>query len=304
MNPLIFEQGKLHRGLVYEAYAAMEGFRSSWLYPLKRSPAHFKADQTNPRESTQALEFGKLWHSLVENGEKFMDLAKVEPVFQGYTQKGELTTSPNCKAVKEAREYWRAGLTKDAIIVKQEDFVTLTGMLQSMSSHKVVRNMIKEGLRETSASATCPETGLVLKFRPDLITSRGHIVDHKTTRDARYWYFYNQIFSDKGQNRFYVLSAAHYSYCAKLLGLPQYNAFTYIAIEKTPPYGINVFPLDEGALDVGERHRSKLMRVYKTCVETDVWPSYDEVVHPVYPPEWRDEHNMDTGSLYDEEEEI
>lgn len=297
-----FEIGKLHHGLTYPEYHNAHGFRSSWLHMLKHSPAHFIA-QKDDQKTTPALEFGKLFHFALENGERFMDLVKVEPIFTGYTQKGEPTTNPNSTDIKRQKAEWRESIPRDAIIVSNEDHVTLAGMLKAMSEHRLVKNIIKDGVRETSGFVKDPETGLTLKFRPDLITSKGHTIDYKSARDARYWHFYNDIFSDRPGKRLYILSAAHYSYCAKLMGLPMHDRFTYIAIEKTAPYGINVFPMDAGCLDYGETIRAPLMRLYAKCLQENTWPCYEEKAHPVSPPEWESTHGPDTEYLHEEDED-
>jgi len=122
----------------------------------------------------------------------------------------------------------------------------------------------------------------MLQFRPDRIHELGYIIDLKSTRDASIEYFTGQIFSDRGP--FYILQAAHYAYCGKLLGLSKSDSFTFVAVEKEPPYGINVFALGEGELDFGERWRRKLTRKYADCLASDKWPCYEEsVISPQIP---------------------
>lgn len=296
------DQSELRQGMSYEEYATAEGFRAGYLHPMKQSPAHFWATKDD-KKTSPAMEFGKLFHYALENGERFMDLVKVEPVFEGYTQKGELTTNPNCKEVKEKRESWRSGLDAKALIVSMEDYETLAGMLKAMAEHRLVKNIIKDGMRETSGFVRCPETGLMLKFRPDLLTTKGHIVDYKSTRDARYWSFYHEIFSDRPGKRFYVLSAAHYAYCAKLMGMGKdlLNKLTYIAVEKPKPHGINLFPMNEACIEFGEEYRAPLMRLYAKCLEDGKWPSYEETTHPMSPPERDQLIGPDTEYLFDDD---
>jgi hypothetical protein len=76
------------------------------LKELKQSPAHLKHSLNNPKEETEALRQGKLIHFAFENPQQFLETYIVEPIFQGKTQKGELTTSPNCKEVKEKKAEW------------------------------------------------------------------------------------------------------------------------------------------------------------------------------------------------------
>lgn len=269
--------GELIHELPYEDYHNFglehKALRSSYLKTLKQSPAHLKYALENPKEETEALRQGKLIHSAFENPEKFMDTYIIEPVFSGYTQKGDLTTSLNCKEVKTKRDQWYSELQKDALVLSSSDASMIIGMINSVKNHRLAKNLLKNGVREVSGFVQDPETGITLQFRPDFIHESGYIIDLKSTRDASESYFKRQIFSDFGF--MYILQSAHYTYVAKLLGLQRSDCFTFIAIEKTPPYGLNVFPLGAAHLEIGERWRAKLTKQYAECLQSNNWPSYD-----------------------------
>jgi len=273
-----FEIGKLLTGLTYQQYhnfgSSRMALRSSHLKQLKQSPAHFKYALENPREETEALRQGKLIHSAFECPEKFLDTHVVEPVFEGRTQDGKLTTSANCKEVKEKRAAWLASQKPDVVIMTQADSDMIVGMTNAVSKHKLASRLLKDGIREVSGWVEDPETGVLLQYRPDFIHEAGYIIDLKSTRNAATWAFTHDIFSDRGF--FYLLQAAHYTYCAKLMGHNKHDSFTFIAVEKTPPYGLNVISLSEHHLEAGEAWRRKLTKLYAECLEKDQWPCYDE----------------------------
>jgi hypothetical protein len=281
-----YPMNELIHGLSYETYAAEPGLRSSHLGYLMRSPAHLQAAIKLPKPPTDAMNLGKVVHSLLENGEKFMDTFVIEPVFEGRTKDGKVTTSANATEVKEKRAAWYSDLKPGTTVINQEQYSRVQGIAERISTHGLLNRLIKNGIRETSLWAKCPETGLTLQCRPDFIAEKGFIVDFKTARDASQGAFYQEIF--RTYKRFYILGAAHYAYCAKLAGLPRPDGFTFVAIENEAPYGINIFPMDEGCLDVGERWRSVLTKKYAECLEKDSWPCYEEKAIAVEPPQYPD----------------
>jgi len=269
----------LQHGLSFEEYEKLEGLRASGLKLLHRSPAHFKS---HAERETPALRFGRLFHLAMQNGERFMDLLRVEPDFVGFTRDGK--ESSRSKEAKEKKEQWKKDLPKECIVMTHAEADTLIGMVRAVQAHRLLKNLIKNGVRETSLQVDDPETGLKLKCRPDFISETGYCVDFKTTIDARPRQFIRHIFDEHGY--FYILSAAHYAHCGKVSGAYRSDRFFFVAIEKEPPHGITVFPMDSGCLDVGESHRGPLTKLYAKCLREDDWPCYPVKAVPVEIPGW------------------
>lgn len=279
------EVNTLHQGLNYEQYAAEPGIRASDLKLIKRSPAHMVAAKAIPQEYSEPLEFGKILHMAVENGERFLEMYKVPPEFIGKTKDGRDST--RSKEALEKKAAWFADLPKDAIVVQREWVEPLKGMLGALTKHRLVGNLLKNGVKETSLWVQDPDTGETLKCRPDFISQDGFIVDLKTTRDAHPSFFKNQIFSDRSEDApFYILQAAHYAHCARVSRVANPDSFIIVAVEKEPPYGVMVYPLDIGCLGPGEQWRAELTQRYADCKKNNVWPSYPEQAVPVVPPQW------------------
>lgn len=280
-----FEIGKLLKGYDYEDYVKHEGLRASDLKLMKRSPGHWKARQEDPKEPTDALEYGKLFHLAMELRENFRDVAVIEPEFTGYTQKGEL--SPRSKEAKEKRAAWHAGLPQGKVVVPNKWYEPLVGMVIAISKHRLVKNLMKNGVAEHSLWVTDEDTGQTLKCRPDFITEHGEMVDIKTTRDCSNPFFYEQIFSCRyPESPYYILQAAHYAHCAKLSRLCNGDAFIFVGLEKEPPYAIRVWPMDSACLDAGEYWRRFLTKRFDECKKSNLWPTYDERAEVTRPPEW------------------
>lgn len=283
-KPLSFETGKLIQGLTYQEYHDAPGLRSGVVSDMRRSPAHAKAKMDFPKESTEALEFGKLFHLAIENGEKFKDMMILKPEFTGKTLQGK--ESNRSKEAQEKAVEWFSNIKPGQICVSRKDQITLTGMLNSISAHSKAKHLLRDSIRESSGWVRDPVTGLLLKFRPDNISVQEYVVDFKSTMDASKEAFFWDVFGTRGRNpRFYILNAAHYSYCGKLMGLRRHDTFVFIAVEKEPPYGLNVFAIDRGQLDIGEQWRARLTQQYAECASTMTWPCYPELVQSFDTPE-------------------
>lgn len=286
----VTEFNKLIQGLTYEEYAAIGGIRQSDLQELRRTPAHWKAWKDGLRGydgKSDAREFGKVFHTAVENPELFLDTYVVEPEFTGFTKEGK--ESSQSKEARDKKKAWYAEQKPGSILVKRKWQDDLLGMLKACTNHGLVGKLIKNGVRETTLVAEDPETGETIQCRPDFISERGFIVDFKTTRNAAHPFFYNQIYSHRyHEDPFYVLAAAHYTHCVRVSKLREvrHDSMTLIAIEKEAPFAIRLWPLDLGCIDVGERWRQHLMKLYAKCKAEGRWPAYPEQAEVVVPPEW------------------
>lgn len=280
---MIYEKGKLIPGLTYDEYAVIDGLRASDLKLLKRSPAHWRASKTAPKKKTDALAFGTLFHTAIEHPAKFLETYIIEPDVDLRTKKG-----------KEELEAFKSTVKPDAIVVPFDWADDLVGMLRSCMNHKLLKNLLKDGVRETSLFVEDDQTGTLLQCRPDFVSAKGFLVDIKTTRDASESFFLNEIFSSRfSGSPFYALQAAHYAHCARLSQVCNGDSFIFVAIEKEPPYGIMIYPMDEGCLGPGEQWRAELTKLYTECKRTDIWPCYPERAVNVFPPEWVELPPMD-----------
>ena len=90
----------------------------------------------------------------------------------------------------------------------------------------------------------CPQTKLLLKFCPDiLIPKENIIIDVKTASGYEDWG--RQVMKYN-----YHIQAAFYLYCLECMasvGL-EYDKFTFIVFEKSPPYKIRIKQIGKGPL--------------------------------------------------------
>lgn len=283
-----FEFGKLYQEWSYEQYDAkcreLQALRSSHLKPLRKSPAHLRARLEGSMAESEAFRQGKLVHKFLENPEKFMETHVVEPKFVGKTKDGR--DSERSAEAKVAKAQWYSDLKDGTIVLREDDVPMIKGIARTVREHGMVRNLLKEGVSETSLWVQEVVNGVAVSLacRPDFIAKQGYIIDLKTTRSAHPDDFISDIFSDKGYH--YILQASLYARCARLAGLARPDSFTFVAIEKEPPYCLNVFPLDHGCLAVGDSYVDKLVETYAQCIDTGKWPGYSNKAVPVTIPTW------------------
>lgn len=284
--PENFPIGKIIERVSQEDYNKMPGIRSSWLKPVLKSPAHLIASIHKKRDPTEALVDGTNIHLMLEDGNEFIKKLRVMPYFEGPTGKGNM--SPNSKVAMDLRSKWVLDQPMDTIIVDEDKRDMLAGIATSIHSHRIARNIIKDGIREAAVIVRCPETGLILKVKPDLITTPyGHLVDFKSTRDAMS--IEREIFSRYGA--FYILNMAFYDYVLNLAGIAKISNLakaTIIAIEKEPPYGIRTIFLDQGNLDFGLEWVKHALRKIKNSLDSGVWEGYPEIPETVSNPAYAD----------------
>jgi hypothetical protein len=60
----------------------------------------------------------------------------------------------------------------------------------------------------------------------------------------------------------------------------------FIAIEKTAPYAVACYTLDDEALNRGEEIRAGLMDTLADCIANDIYPGYDDGVQQISLPPW------------------
>lgn len=300
-----YEWNKVLTGLTYDEYhnyaKEVGAIRSSHIRPMLESPREYRYHIDNPRKSTDALRVGKIVHSIFENRERFMDTYVVEPEFIGKTKDGR--DSKLSSEAKEMKRKWFEELPATAIVIKDKDLPMIQGIARTVKENKVIQGILKNAINESSVFTTCPETGLRLASRPDIIGSSGHVFDFKTSIDVSYDYFMRQIFSKTRTSFFYILNAAHYAYTMKCAGIGSGESFTFIAIKKTT-WDAVIYPMDIGCLAVGEAFRSLAMRRIAKCMKTNEWPGYTdaESLRSVLVPEWAPSPDLEAPEQRDYEQ--
>lgn len=236
-----------------------------------QSPAHYKAwvESTEDRR-TPALVFGSAIHAAVLEPAKFASKYVVQPDF------GDCRNKEN----KANRDAWREeNEGKEAL--SEEDMAKIRGTVASIYRHTKARPLISGGLAEVTVKWTDPATELQCKARADYYREDlGVIVDLKSTEDAS-----EEAFKRSVANYGYHRQDAFYRRGFSAVGKPVTN-FVFIAVEKTPPYAVGVYVLDDEAIAKGNAQNEEAMARIARGVRTGEWPAYEETIKALSLPRW------------------
>ena len=259
----------LYSGIPAGEYHAMPGVAQSHLKVIRdASPAHLRWRLDHPQPSTPAQVLGSAIHDCVLLPDAF-DTMWIRGI------EGDGRT----KAVREAREA-QAAENAGATVLKPDDYDTCLAVRDAIAQHPKARQLLT-GDAEQSAFWVDGPTGLLCRGRFDLLGRKtGTIVDLKTTISAA-----REPFSRSIWTYGYHIQAAFYLAGATALSL-ELDRFAFVAVEKTPPYGIALYELSLPAIDDGRRELVPLLDTYARCLERDEWPSYSPDVEVLDLPRW------------------
>ena len=242
-------------------YHADPAISASHLHAVAASPYHywsrFLAPDRPPSVQTAAMKLGSLTHCAVLEPDELSSRYGIAP--DRRTNAG--------KAV--AAEMEAAGIEA----VTAPEMEQAMAMAASVRSHQAAAALLRDGKAEQSFWWD-DSTGLRCKCRPDWYNGTT-IVDLKTTTDASPKGFAKSV----AQWRYHV-QQNHY------LAGTFAERFVFIAVEKTYPYAVGVYELDETAALHGEAERRNNLQTIADCRAIAEWPGYGNTVQPLSLPNW------------------
>jgi exodeoxyribonuclease VIII len=216
---------------------------------------------------------GRVFHSYILEPEKFAEqYAVLEEKIDRRTKEGKALWA----------EWVEAHPGKEA--VDKPTATKLERMRQSILAHPSAAQALSDGVAEQSAfwlHTIGVDTPILCKGRFDYINPAGFIVDIKTTQDAR-----AEAFSRSCWNYRYHVQDAYYLDGYKEITKIEPEGFLTIAIEKEPPYALEVYIANEEMVDQGRREYLADLRVYAECVRTGNWPAYSQDDKSIMLPVW------------------
>jgi len=247
-------------------YREAEGISKSlldWIAP-PRTPAHFKAklDGLIPDEQTPAMRLGSMIHRAILEWDT-LDYV-VKPDGMNF-------------ATKDGKE-WKAAQTK--AIITADEYQTILGMRDSVNAHPAVKRVLANAKTEVSLFAN-GEDGVLRKARIDALPESGNvIVDIKSCQSADPDMMAKSVASYR-----YDVQAAYYLDLTKLLGMDK-TEFLFVCVEKTPPYAVAVYALDQDAIAWGRKQYQRDLAAVKHCMAEDHWPSFTQDITTLALPAW------------------
>jgi len=251
----------IYHNLPFAEYLDSEQINASDLKLINsRTPAHYLASLSKPKEENQAMKIGSAIHCAVLEPDFFDERHIILPDgVDGRTKEGKTIIS-------EAKQSGK-------VILSKSDYDLCHAVSASVMSHKDLNHSLKSGDSELSVFTNDR------KCRLDNYNF-GYIFDLKTCNDASPNGFSRQIY-----NFGYHIQAAWYLDTCKMAGLAT-DGFIFIAVEKEPPYAIGLYELGTDSLEAGRSAYQSALDKLERAKSTGEWPGYSEYLQTIELPYW------------------
>jgi hypothetical protein len=230
----------------------------SELWHIHESPQKFKYLKEHPAEPPPALLFGQAFHKLALEPEAFNEEFVVAPEASRRTKVGKRLWAEFLEEVEG----------KTAITA--EMYAQAVEMCAAIAAEPLAVKLLN-GRREVPFFWRDEVTGEECKCRVDCLNqnySQPIIVDVKSTGDAS-----TEMFTKDAIKYGYDFQSAMYSTGVEA-NIMERPLFVFIAVEKTPPYAVNILQADELFLRRGEGLYRSFLDIYHDCKQTGHWYGY------------------------------
>lgn len=254
-----------YEGVSKDDYDQAPGVRSTYLGWAADSIETLDWNLSHPQEQKDYFDVGDGCHHLILLPEVFDE---------------QFVCGPECRrGTKQWNEFTEANQGKT--ILRKEDYETIQIMRDKVFSHPRAKNLLREGSPEVSY--WWEQDGEMCKCRVDWEPGDDVYVDLKTTTDA------SPRAVGKAMEKFGYHRQAGW-YCTGVQAVTGVHpmAFIFIFIEKTPPYHVAVYHLDDFDLEIGECEALDALQKY---LEWKQSPPEQRIQYPkiekIYLPEWK-----------------
>lgn len=251
------------------------GISSSGLRKIdSRSPAHYWATsylnpQREPEEQKDAFDFGRAAHVLLLGESGFKQQFAIRPDVWTDWKK------------REAQDWKREQIAAGKAVLTPENVEAIKGIAASLAREPLIKAGLLQGDVERSLFWKDKKTGVWLKARPDVLpSSDGVAVDLKTCTDASPEKIQSAVM-DYGYG---MQGAVIGKGMKEVLGV-EMTAFVLVWVEKTPPYAVNISPVDIEWIDWSGRQVRRAIDTFARCLERNEWPAYKSEITTSM-PQW------------------
>lgn len=161
-------------------------------------------------------------------------------------------------------------------------------MAAAIRHHEVADAMLTGGKAEVSFFAKDPDTGLMMKSRPDYlikIPKTGVVlVDYKTTAIS----LGNTVQSNHAFNLKRQIQAAHHKTVTELATEGEISEVCYVTQSQEFPHLVRVFRMPLEAIKMGMEERRIYLDGIAECKARGVYPDYPQVIEDMIIPRWLD----------------
>ena len=245
-------------GIVIETNAEYHGYKEaiskSRLANMSVCPAYFKWCEDNPTEPSDDMVLGSAFHKIVLEPETFDKEFMIMPHFDRRTKEGRLGYENLMNKVQG----------ECITLITKEQYDTICGMRDSIMSNPYARKLINGNI-EQSMYFTDDLTKVECKCRPDVwrkVADRVVITDLKSAKSV----MPNDFMRDCVKYHYDLQTAMYRDGSSKVLGVPKDNIdFVFIAVEKKPPYLLNIMQADTYVIQKGEADFREYIGTYAEC---------------------------------------
>jgi hypothetical protein len=276
VNPL----GKII-GLSSEDYHNHDAISHSRLEVFRKRPEKYYKqyiERSEKRAGSSAYDFGTAAHTLILEGH------------EKYTEETAVWTGGNKVKAKAAWEQFKEANAGKLIVSAEED-VAVFDVLGAVRRHPEASALLSAGEPEVSWRVKSSVLPLPLQCRTDwfnpngceLTDGRPYILDLKTTESLDDDEYRN--FQDSFVKYGYHRQAGFYMALLRDLGI-FVSDFFFLAVEKTSPYGVDLFRITESAVQFGLTETLHDLERLSTCYATDTWPNRPAGINLIDVPQW------------------
>lgn len=248
---------------------------SSGLRKMERSPLHYWDSSPynpngQPEEDKSAWAFGRAAHCLFLGDGSFLEEFAIRP------DKWDSWRTNDSKKWRGEQEL--AGKT----CLTPDDLENLSAMAKSLAAHPTIQHGLLNGLVEHTIVWKDPKTGVWVKARPDVIPTESRVTaDLKKTTNASPVSVRRAI-GEFGYHQQMALVGEGLRRVADM----EVETHNLVFLEDKRPWAVNITPLSPMAIHYGERQNRRALDRFAECLNSGVWPTYDDDEVPAELPEY------------------
>lgn len=287
MNERIYEGGTITEPGIYRGVPIEEYHRNTKLFPgfsmsssglrqiIRRPLEYWFSSPYNPKaeepETKRELEFGKAAHMLLlgESGfsEKYALRPEHRPDDMDKPVKDRRKWSGNANDCKEwLKEQEDAGRT----IITDTEIGHIRHMADALAKNEIIGQGALAGKIERTLVAKFGD--IWGKARPDALPDTGgDVVDLKTAQSVDDDSLERAIYN----HGYHVQAGFMRMVFREVMGADSFSSFSFVFVEKGPPYDVRVKTLKDRDIDLGERQARMGLSILGECLKRNEWPGFD-----------------------------
>lgn len=263
----------VYRGVPIEAYHGdtklFPGFSisSSGLRSVLRRPSEYWGfSPYNPkpfeRDEKSSLEFGKAAHMLLLGEDGFKERYVLRPEeINGKAWQGNR---------KDCKEWLSEQKAAGRVVMTMTEIDHIRNIADALARKEPIKLGILNGRVERSLFTKHGK--IWLKARPDVVPNdSGDFVDLKTAASVDDDSLSKSVY----QYGYHVQAGLMRMIVRDVLGADAFTSFTFVFVEKAPPYDVRVLQLKDEDIELGERQARKAIATVEECLKRKSWPGYD-----------------------------